>query len=81
MFPSYDEKQNAIYEQVKSTFPKEFGLRAFPGKRFRISDSASYFKGVEATAEELVLYVERHTEDGWRDFVKGGAEELRRNVI
>lgn len=79
----FDEKEIEVYEQVKSTFPAEFGLRAFPGKRFRLSDSASYFNGGigEYTEQTLVLYVERHTGgDDWRDFVKGSAEELRANI-
>lgn len=79
----FSEEETKVYEKVKSTFPAEFGLRAFPGKRFRLSDSASYFNGDigEYTEKCLVLYVERHTEDGWLDFVKGSPNELRRAIV
>ena len=87
----YDSKQKEVFKRVAATFPATFGLRAFPGDTFRISESSSYFNGPMLSCEEqhLMLYVERHKKshterkrgDEWVDFAKGTAEELRRQVV
>lgn len=84
MFPNYDEAQSALYAQIKSTFPDEFGLRAFPGKILRISDADSYFAGPfgePPKEQDLILYTERFHEGEWRSFAKGSVEELRRAIV
>lgn len=44
------DEQNQIKAAV-AKFPAEFGLRAFPGDRFRLDSKSSYF-----SAGRLVLY-------------------------
>jgi hypothetical protein len=71
-------------EQVKQAmakFPKEFGLRGFPGKVFSISASASYIN-----AEGVQLYV--HVKDDkaapercWSAWAKGTARELQSQIV
>ena len=47
-------------------FPEEFGLRSFPGKRFRISDRSSYFS--ESLGVQLVVQVKVGVL--WSDFTR-----------
>ena len=79
----YDSKQKEVFKRVAATFTATFGLRAFPGDTFRISESSSYFGGSMLSCEEseLILYTERKRGDEWVDFAKGTAEELRRQVV
>lgn len=75
-----DKEQKIVDETIKQ-FPESFGLRAFPGQRFRLSRSASYFRG-PGEAVGLMLYTEVLKENGqWSDFCKGTIEELRRNIV
>jgi hypothetical protein len=70
-----------IIKDAMSRFPETFGLRAFPGETFRISEGASYLSQW-GKAESLQLYTQRLCEDGvWKDFAKGDEAELRRNVV
>ncbi len=65
-------------EKVMSTFPKEFGLRNFPGQVFSISKSASYY----SDAYGLLLYTAVKNNDGsWSAFAKGTENEIRREVV
>jgi len=57
---------------IIATFPESFGLRAFPGDRFTLNQSASYESG-----GQIMLYV--YTADGLA-FCKGTPTELRREV-
>ena len=56
-------------------FPETFGLRAFPGERFRISPRASYMSG-----EKVVLYTQVRQGEAWVDFAKGTPAEIRAQV-
>jgi len=58
-------------------FPPTFGLKAFPGEVFRISETASYINdnGV------VILYSQRLIENRWVDFAKGRVCDFRREVI
>ena len=58
---------------IIKTFPETFGLRAFPGRSFYISEVESYEAG-----GELRLYV--FTQEGLA-FSKASLEELRRDVV
>jgi hypothetical protein len=70
-----------IIKDAMSRFPETFGLRAFPGDTFRISESASYLSQW-GDPDSLQLYTQRLCEDGkWHDFAKGDEAELRRNVV
>jgi hypothetical protein len=71
------EKQKAV-EKAVDEFPGEFGLRAFPGERFRVSRSASYWSDYE---NRPLLYTERFKDGEWRDFAKGTVEKLRSEMV
>ncbi|HYX21768.1 MAG TPA: hypothetical protein VFA98_13060 [Thermoanaerobaculia bacterium] len=71
------EKQEAVARTV-AEFPGEFGLRAFPGDRFRVSERASYWSDYE---NRPLLYTERFKDGEWRDFAKGTAEKLRGEMV
>jgi hypothetical protein len=68
-----------LIDVATATFPETFGLRAFPGKTFRISKGASYV--VDEPQLRVVLYVYVLGDDGrWLAFAKGTPEELRPEV-
>jgi hypothetical protein len=77
---SHDGEVMMLRELI-GTFPAEFGLRAYPGDRFRISESASFFRRF-GDPSSIQLYTQRWCdEDGsWKDFCKGSEQELRRQV-
>jgi hypothetical protein len=56
-----------------ASFPRKFGLRAFPNREFTINPSQCY-----ETQGEYMLYV--FTEDG-QAFCKGSPDELRREIV
>ena len=59
-----------------ATFPAEFGLRAFPGKRFRANAGNSYY------SEEygVLIYTDILRDGVWSAFCKGSPDELRREI-
>jgi len=59
-----------------ATFPKEFGLRAFPGRTFRINSFESF-----VSDSRIYLYVYVKRPDGWAGFSKGTPGELRAQVV
>lgn len=61
-----------VIDKAYARFPKEFGLRAFPGKRFTLNRSACFI-----SAGKVQLYV--YTADGLA-FSKGTPSELRKEV-
>ena len=63
-------------KEEAAKFPESFGLRAFPGQRFTINESASYESPFGSG--NVMLYT--YTEDGLA-FSKGSPAELRREVI
>lgn len=72
----YDSGKAA--ETVINSFPAEFGLRAFPGRKFSIRRAACYISnGV------LTLYTDIWNEDNqkWLSFAKGTEQELRKEVV
>ena len=69
----YQEQQGLIDAAI-AEFPSEFGLRAFPGKRFYISRGASYWSDNGGP----MLYT--YTAEGLA-FAKGTVEELKREVV
>ena len=87
-----DAKIQAVIEK----FPAEFGLRAFPGKIFKIDARSSYIgqaywlqpdsqPGRPETfgPEEPILYlvVKSGGEDAWLDFSKAAERELAGQVV
>lgn len=58
-------------------FPATFGLRSFPGKMFRLSQTSSYISG-----DTVQLYTEVQNADGtWSSFAKGTIDELRQQLV
>lgn len=73
--------ESEMVAQAIAQFPKEFGLRAYPDKRFRISESASYVSSYPAP-DTIYLYTVILNDDGvWRCFCKGTPAELRRELV
>ncbi len=72
---TYAQQQERM-KLAAEEFPSEFGLRAFPGKRFSISLAASYVTddGV------IMLYTQVKTGDDWLAFAKGTPQELREEL-
>lgn len=67
------EQENEKLRAVITTFPAEFGLRAYEGV-FRISLEKSYV----STVYGMQLYTQKKAADGtWADFAKGSPEQLR----
>ncbi len=71
------DEEKVAFDEAKAKFPEEFGLRAFPGQMFAISEGASYFSG-----KTLMLYLAVKGKDGkWAAFCKGTVSELLREVV
>ena len=64
-------------KQLIDTFPQEFGLRGFPGKRFRINPRASYYSF--DSGAQMVLDV--LTSEGWVNFCREGEKQLRAELV
>jgi len=73
---TWQEEMTEVAEAIER-FPDEFGLRNFPGKKFCIVQSASYY------AEEPMLYTYVWNEESgkWLAFAKGTERELRREIV
>jgi hypothetical protein len=66
-----------LIDAAMAEFPKEFGLRAYPNRRFNINKRDSYVND----RGEVLLYV--HINMGgnhWSSFAKGTVEELKKEV-
>ena len=61
-------------------FPKEFGLRNFPGETFKISPFHSYLSDYPAPGT-VYLYTYRRVGETWEAFAKGTPAELACEVI
>ena len=70
------EQQQAKLAEALAKFPGEFGLRAYPGKRFMVNEAASYFS--EAYGVLLYTFV---WNGKWEAFAKGSPEELAREIV
>lgn len=73
-------------DQAIASFPPEFGLRSFPGARFRINPRACYYSdGYEnewgRQKPSVILYTQRLTSAGWVDFAKGTPAELHDELV
>lgn len=72
----WQEQHDAVAAAI-AKFPTTFGLRAFPGKTFRISQGYSYVND----SHVVMLYTEIETETGWQSFCKGTESELRSQIV
>jgi hypothetical protein len=70
----YEQQKQQIKDAIAS-FPADFGLRAFPGERFVILESACYVSG-----GIVFLYTGIKTSDGYRAFCKGTIGELKSQI-
>lgn len=89
--------ERELIAEAIAAFPKEFGLRAFPGDTFRIEEGACYWDcgiiGGEPDHDPgpmLYTYIKRNpdkpmpafpVERDWLSFSKGTPAELRREVV
>jgi hypothetical protein len=73
-----DSDKQEILNDAIVAFPKEFGLKAFPERKFRISVGASYIY-----AENIpVLYLEKQLVFGdWIEFCKCSPAELKSQIV
>jgi hypothetical protein len=70
------DQERAVREAAAS-FPPEFGLRAFPRRRFFVDVTQSFF----STRDGVQLYVyERHADGLSSAFSRDTPERLRREV-
>jgi hypothetical protein len=81
---SYEEQRRAV-EAAAAEFPAEFGLKAWPGERFKIGIGDSYVKDSDWKSNNptpvVMLYTHIKKADGsWAGFAKGTAADLRREV-
>ena len=74
-----EQAQDAV-DRVVDSFPKEFGLLHFPGRKFTISKSASYYSTYEGGVM-LYTYVWNEAQEQWLAFAKGTERELRRQIV
>lgn len=72
----YLRRIQAVKDEA-AKFPGEFGLRAFPGKTFRVSEAISYY----SDSEGVMLYTEVKNGDRWMSFCKGSPAELKREMV
>jgi hypothetical protein len=82
------DRQDALIDAAIARFPKEFGLKAFPGSRFRIERRESmwdtgYYHGKMDHPPGPILYVFVYSDDDgkWLAFAKGTPDELVRTVV
>jgi hypothetical protein len=64
-------------ERIIDSFPATFGLRAWPGKTFRIARVYCYV----STDSGPQLVTEVKSGDGWLHFARSTPAELRREVV
>lgn len=69
--------QRTIILAARKPFPEKFGLRAFPGDTFRISERDSYVND----SGDVQLYTEVLRGDKWLSFAKGTPAELAKEVV
>jgi len=71
------KEDEATIDKAISEFPSVFGLRANPGRLFRISRENSF-----VSQGQVFLYTQIQNSDGsWNDFAKGSPNELRSQML
>lgn len=75
--PDFGPAADAAIDAAIARFPKTFGLRAFPGKRFTINRDASFVSG-----GQVWLYTYRIEANGSKlAFAKGTPGELLSQIV
>ena len=73
------EYLDRLIAELEAEYGKVFGLAAFPGRRFRISRTASYWSDYTASFQ---IYTQRDCgEKGWLDFAKDTVPVFRQCVV
>lgn len=82
----FEQEQQQVADAIAS-FPREFGLRAFPGKRFRIAHASSCF----VSEGDVQIVVQVHDpihaqrigrgDEPWLDFGRNTPDHLRRELV
>lgn len=82
------DEQSAAIDAAIAKFPAEFGLRAFPGKRFSIHRGASLWdsglyhgKPDHEPGPLFYLFIFAEDTGRWEAFAKGTPAELRCNIV
>jgi hypothetical protein len=82
MAMTYTQEQQlvkAVIDEFTDEFGLEFGLRAFPGKKFRISADKSFYSEF---AGGVQIVVQAWLGDGmWMDFGRDTAATLRKQIV
>jgi hypothetical protein len=77
--PTDRPNESQIVADAIAQFPKTFGLRAYPGKVFSISQSASYISDFPNPGT-VYLYTAVQNGERWEAFCKGTPNELRAQI-
>ncbi len=70
---------DAAIEAITREYGDTFGLRAFPGDVFMISEGASFWCDRDKVL--LYTYVWSIKQNKWLAFAKGTIEELKREIV
>jgi hypothetical protein len=79
---AWEQEQADLEKALRQYDGYEFSLRAFPGKRFKVSRADSY-----VSSGQVMLYTHIWIDDGddrcprgWNAFAKGSPDELKREI-
>lgn len=76
MNPADRPNESEMVAQAISRFPKEFGLKSWPNKVFRLSQSASYISD-----NRVMLYTVSLVDGEWQSFCKCTEQELNNQLV
>lgn len=71
-----DEQRLILVRAEIAKLPATFGLRAYPGHVFRVSEHDSYINDFGV----MMLYTEINDCGKWKSFAKGTAVELKAEI-
>lgn len=73
---------NELIDGVVARVPAEFGLRAFPGRRFRVCREKCFLsESVEGGPVRVQIVVQVRSGADWQDFGRDTIETLQREVV
>ena len=78
---STTHRRDRLIDEACARHPEEFGLRAYPGEKFKVSRAISYWTDLQGG--QPMLYTVRWGEEQgrWLDFAKGTESELVRQKV
>lgn len=74
------DRDERIREEI-AKFPAVFGMKAFPGEKFKISFYASYVSDFPEPNTIYLYTMIKNSLDVWTQFCKGTPEELQQEVV